>query len=72
MRLTLVLLTFAAALRAQAPVGNIQNGKRLFDKDGCYQCHGFDGHGGAGARLAPNAITLPAFIAGFITAAYCV
>src|SRR5437899_5517574 len=61
MRLTIALLTLAAALPAQTPAGNPQNGKRIFEKYGCYQCHGFDGHGGAGARLAPNAIAFPAF-----------
>ena len=29
-----------------------QNGKKLFDSYGCYQCHDHDGHGGVGARLA--------------------
>jgi mono/diheme cytochrome c family protein len=61
MRLTIMLVTFAIAVSAQTPAGNPQNGKRLFDKYGCYQCHGFDGHGGAGARLASNSIAFPAF-----------
>ena len=39
-------------------------GKRLFVKDGCYQCHGYQGQGGAaGARLAPRPIVLAALIA---------
>ena len=43
---------------------NADNGKRLFVKDGCYQCHGYQGQGGvAGARLAPRPIVLVAFIA---------
>jgi len=28
---------------------------------GCYACHGTVGHGGAGARLAPNTLPLEAF-----------
>jgi len=33
---------------------NAENGKRLFVRDGCYQCHGYAGQGSiAGARLAP-------------------
>ena len=41
-----------------------ENGKRLFVKDGCYQCHGYQGQGGAaGARLAPRPIVLAALIA---------
>jgi mono/diheme cytochrome c family protein len=33
-----------------------ENGKRLFQKDGCYQCHGSVAQGGGynGPRLAPN------------------
>jgi len=46
-----------------APVGNAENGKRLWVKDNCYSCHGFDGHGGAGAKLAPKPIAAAAFIA---------
>lgn len=41
--------------------GNVENGKTLYVKYGCYACHGYAGHGGAGARLAPNPIVLPAF-----------
>ena len=33
---------------------NAENGKKLFEKFGCYTCHGTVGHGGAGARLAPK------------------
>jgi mono/diheme cytochrome c family protein len=44
-----------------APSGNTQNGKRIFESYGCYQCHGHDAHGGAGARLAPNPISFDRF-----------
>ena len=62
----LILLTMASVLGAQTPAsapkaGNAQNGKKIFDSYGCYQCHDHDGHGGAGARLAPNPIPLAAF-----------
>lgn len=46
-----------------APAGNAENGKKLWAKDNCYSCHGFDGHGGAGAKLAPKPIALQGFIA---------
>jgi mono/diheme cytochrome c family protein len=69
--LTMVLLAMAATLGAQPPgsnsksgeaaAGDAQNGKKIFTSDGCYQCHGYDGHGGAGARLAPNPIAFTAF-----------
>ena len=36
------------------------NGKTVFMRVGCYTCHGTVGQGGAGARLAPNAMPLPA------------
>ena len=40
------------------------NGKKLFTKYGCYECHGTQGQGTtAGARLAPKPIALAALIA---------
>jgi mono/diheme cytochrome c family protein len=41
---------------AASPAGNAENGKRLFMKDGCYQCHGREGQGSnmSGPRIAPN------------------
>src|ERR1700728_3647519 len=54
-----VLLSLPCILAAQTP--SPQNGKKLFDSYGCYQCHDHDGHGGAGARLAPNPIPFTAF-----------
>ncbi|MBV8827193.1 MAG: cytochrome c [Bradyrhizobiaceae bacterium] len=30
------------------------NGHVLFVKVGCYQCHGYQGQGGAGPRIAPD------------------
>jgi mono/diheme cytochrome c family protein len=53
----LVLLALALGL-IWIPVfgqssGNADNGKRIFLKDGCYECHGYAGQGGAaGARIA--------------------
>lgn len=44
--------------------GNAENGKKLFSKYGCYECHGTLGQGTtAGARLAPKPIALAALIA---------
>jgi mono/diheme cytochrome c family protein len=64
----LILLAMASALGAQtpaaksaAPAGDAVNGKKIFDKYGCYQCHDHDAKGGAGARLAPNPIPFAAF-----------
>jgi mono/diheme cytochrome c family protein len=46
-----------------APAGNAGNGKIIFMKDGCYECHGYGGQGGAaGARLNGNPISFDAFV----------
>ena len=38
--------------------GNVENGKRLFEKQNCYYCHGTVGQGGRdGARIAATAMT---------------
>ena len=58
--LVLSLLTLTAF--AQTKTGDSANGKRLFMRNGCYQCHGTVGQGGlAGPRLAQTKLTLPAF-----------
>jgi len=45
---------------ANAPTGNVESGKRLYLKDGCYQCHGREGQGSnmTGPRIAPNPLPL--------------
>ncbi len=66
-RIVLLIVLLAAGAAAQtgsAPTGNAENGKKLFAKDNCYQCHGWAGQGGlAGARLAQIKLTQAAFIA---------
>lgn len=53
----------SAALLAQAPAGDAANGKKLFLRDGCYQCHGYAGQGGRdGARIAAIGLSAPALI----------
>lgn len=68
MRLLIVAaLASAVGLGAQTPpagsppAGNAENGKRLFNNVGCYQCHGYEAQGGGGARLAPNPLAFAAF-----------
>ncbi len=52
----------AAASAANAASGNVENGKRLFLRNGCYSCHGTLAHGGGGgAQLGPNALPFEAF-----------
>ena len=53
-----IVFTSVAAIAQQAPAGNAQNGKKLYERDGCWECHGWAGQGGRdGARLADTALT---------------
>jgi mono/diheme cytochrome c family protein len=48
---------------AESARGNVENGKRVYFKYGCFQCHGGEGQGGnAGSRLGPNPVPLEVFI----------
>ena len=64
---TVILIAILAAgttMLAQqaASTGNIENGKKLFLRDGCWECHGTVGQGGRdGARLADTALTTAQF-----------
>ena len=52
-----------AETSAAAPVGNAANGKVLYGKIGCYQCHSEQGQGGTqGPRLGPKPIAFQAFL----------
>jgi mono/diheme cytochrome c family protein len=45
--------------------GNAENGKKLFMKDGCFECHGTVGQGSTstgGARIGPPAISFDAMV----------
>ena len=58
----LILLTPLIVARAQA-VRDGTNGKRLFEKVGCYECHGYAGQGGRdGARIAATSMPEQAFV----------
>jgi mono/diheme cytochrome c family protein len=62
--LLLLLACFAVSAFAQTKPGDTENGHRLFERDGCYQCHGHVGQGGlAGPRLAQTKLPLTAFAA---------
>jgi ubiquinol-cytochrome c reductase cytochrome c subunit len=43
---------------ADPPSGNAENGKRIFNKNGCYECHGREGQGSnmTGPRIAPDPV----------------
>ena len=53
-----------AADTASTPSGNAENGKKLFNTIGCFECHDHEGQGGAGTgpRLAGDPITFSAFV----------
>ena len=58
---TLFLPVLAAAQSASS--GNADSGKRLFLRDGCWECHGFAGQGGRdGARIGATSLTLQGVI----------
>jgi mono/diheme cytochrome c family protein len=57
-----VLLPVVASAQS-APQGNVDNGKRLFLRDGCWECHGYAGQGGRdGARIGATSLTLQGVI----------
>src|SRR4051812_48467007 len=57
-------VTVGAVAASQAPAaGNAADGKRLYEKDGCYQCHGYAAQGGRdGPRLAATAMNVQALV----------
>jgi ubiquinol-cytochrome c reductase cytochrome c subunit len=60
MKTLFLLLAFAYVLPAQ---DSAAKGKGLFEKDGCYECHGYAGQGGRdGPRLAATSLSLQALI----------
>lgn len=59
----LMLVMFIAPQTQPAPKGSTENGKTLFAKIGCYQCHGREGQGAVtGPRLSQNPITYTRFV----------
>jgi mono/diheme cytochrome c family protein len=42
----------------ETPSGNAENGKQVFNKNGCYECHGHEGQGSSmtGPRIAPDPV----------------
>jgi mono/diheme cytochrome c family protein len=54
----------AAPQEGKPPAGNVETGKKIFTKDGCYECHGREGQGaaqGAGPRIGPLQLSFEAF-----------
>lgn len=74
--LAALLLPFAIGVRAAQDqggkpaataeaAGDAARGKAIFEKNGCYECHGYVGQGGtpAGPRIAPDPIPWQAMAA---------
>lgn len=61
MTMTRIILLAALTLATSANAASVENGRKLFDATGCYQCHGHAGQGGsAGPKLAPEPLPLEA------------
>ncbi|MBZ5642586.1 MAG: cytochrome c [Acidobacteriia bacterium] len=47
-----------------APAGNVEAGKKIFNKYGCYECHGREGQGTTmgGPRIGPNPVPFEYFM----------
>ncbi|MGZ3367920.1 MAG: c-type cytochrome [Caulobacteraceae bacterium] len=44
----------SALAQDAAPKGDAVHGKKIYVADGCWQCHGYQGQGGAAPKLAPT------------------
>ena len=70
--ITVALLAGAAGVASQAPPpasapasgATVENGRKLYVKNGCAACHGLEGQGAptSGPRVGPNPLPLAAFI----------
>jgi ubiquinol-cytochrome c reductase cytochrome c subunit len=57
------MVTVAGSAFAADTASSAAHGKQLFLRDGCWECHGTMGQGGAaGKTLAPNTLPLEAMI----------
>ena len=53
-KILVAVMLMAGLIRSQDAEGNPEAGKRLYMKNGCYQCHGTVGQGTiAGVRIGP-------------------
>jgi ubiquinol-cytochrome c reductase cytochrome c subunit len=62
--MTPLLILLLMLAQANVPRGNVERGKALYTKIGCYQCHGREGQGATatGPRLNQNLITFDRFV----------
>ena len=58
-----VVALLSAVSWAQSPAGNVEDGRRLYERDGCYECHGHSGQGSRdGPRLADTSLPVQVLI----------
>ena len=58
-----VVAMLVAAIAFSQSSGTAENGKRLFLRDGCWECHGYAGQGSRdGARIASTALNAQGLI----------
>ena len=56
------MMSLNASAQAASTGDTAEKGRELYDRFGCYQCHGHFGQGGiAGPRLAPDPLPAKAF-----------
>jgi mono/diheme cytochrome c family protein len=57
------ILSMLALIALPLAAQDAANGKRIFLRDGCYECHGYNGQGTVqGARLAPPVLNAQGMI----------
>ena len=66
--LALLMATWQAApapAQATVPAGDVERGKKTFNRVGCAECHGGEGQGSpnSGPRLGPNPVPFAGFTA---------
>lgn len=62
---TIAATAFLASVTASfAQSADIENGKKHFNSDGCYQCHGYAGQGAllTGPRISRTTLTFEQFL----------
>jgi mono/diheme cytochrome c family protein len=55
------VLAVSGWLSAQESSGTAEQGRTLFENYQCWQCHGFEGQGGAAPRIGPMVYPFEAF-----------
>ena len=60
-RFGIAAVAAAGFFSAEAIAGDAAKGQTAYVKNGCFQCHGFVGQGGAAGKLTPNPMPYEAF-----------